>query len=385
MGIKGLWELVAPVAEHRDLTALALDGMRPSSGPTRLYRVGVDASLWFWQIQASFLTKGTRRGKNPELRTLLFRLANLYTKPLAVVFVGDGPARPDIKRNTNVGKKAHWLTVDMKDLVSAFGFEYLEAPAEAEAELASMCQAGLIDAVMTDDGDTLMFGAETVIRKPWSSSSRKEDGDVVTIYRASAIQENPAVQMTRNSMVLLAVLAGGDYDDGLHNCGARIAYGLARYGLGDALVACVTNSVDDESLRVALSTWRQELLRLLRADPDGYIGKRCASLAATVPEAFPDPAVIRAYVRPLTTSPDNIALDDEFGRAMKFDLARLQHLCKNHFSWDEAELRKRMRALVWPGTVLRLFAEARFNVPFSEHEIPIVVSRYIWTLLCRPY
>lgn len=189
-----------------------------------------------------------QKGKNPELRTLVFRLSNLYTKPFAVVFVGDGPERPGNKRDINVGKKSHWLTTDMKDLVVAFGFDWIEvstpspwsnhgsssndtdtcalqAPAEAEAELASMSQAGLIDAVLSDDGDTLMFGAVAVIRKcvshvlivaldidrPYSSSSRKEDGDVVAIYRTSAIQENPAVQMTRGGMVLLAVLAGGDY------------------------------------------------------------------------------------------------------------------------------------------------------------------------------
>ncbi|RDX50900.1 PIN domain-like protein, partial [Lentinus brumalis] len=362
MGVKGLWELVAAAAEHKDLTALAVEGMRPTSGPTMLYRVGVDARYGgsHWQ-----------KGKNPELRTLVFRLSNLYTKPFAVVFVGDGPERPGNKRDINVGKKSHWLTTDMKDLVVAFGFDWIEAPAEAEAELASMSQAGLIDAVLSDDGDTLMFGAVAVIRKcvshvlivaldidrPYSSSSRKEDGDVVAIYRASAIQENPAVQMTRGGMVLLAVLAGGDYHKvcyGLFKCGAKIAHGLTRYGLGDALLACVANSADDQSFRVALSAWRLELVYLLRVDPRGFIGQRCISLAASVPEDFPNPAVVRAYARPLTTSPDNITLDDSFGRIMKFDLAEIAALCKKHFSWDEEELRKRMRTLVWPGAVLRL-------------------------------
>ncbi|RDX40412.1 PIN domain-like protein, partial [Lentinus brumalis] len=349
MGVNGLWELVAPATEYRDLTALALEGMGLLSSPTTLYRVGVDASLWFCQIQAAMGKGGPRnwqKGKNAELRTLFFRLANLFNKPLAIVFVGDGPDRPGNKRDTNVGKKSHWLTTDMKNLVVAFGFDWIDAPAEAEAELASMSQAGLIDAVLSDDGDTLMFGAVAVIRKSRCSFSRKEDGDVVAIYRASSILDNPAVQMTRGGLVLLAVLAGGDYNKGLYNCGFKIAHGLARYGLGDALLACVTNSVDDVSLRAALSKWRQELLRLLRSDPHGYIGQRCVSLAAAVPEDFPVPSIVCAYARPLTTSPDN------------FDLAEICSLCKTHFSWDEEELHKRMRKLVWPGAVLRLFTDA---------------------------
>ncbi len=167
---------------------------------------------------------------------------------------------------------------------------------------------------------------------------------------------------------------------GLFKCGAKIAHGLTRYGLGDALLACVVNSADDQSFRVALSAWRLELVYLLRVDPRGFIGQRCISLAASVPEDFPNPAVVRAYARPLTTSPDNIALDDSFGRIMKFDLAEIAALCKKHFLWDEEELRKRMRTLVWPGAVLRLFAEACFKVSYSEHQIPIVVSPVLFIL-----
>ena len=40
-----------------------------------------------------------------------------------------------------------------------------KAPGEAEAELAYLNQIGVIDAVWTDDVDTLVFGATLVIRK----------------------------------------------------------------------------------------------------------------------------------------------------------------------------------------------------------------------------
>jgi Holliday junction resolvase YEN1 len=40
-----------------------------------------------------------------------------------------------------------------------------QAPGEAEAELAYLNRKGIIDAVLTDDVDTFLFGATTVIRK----------------------------------------------------------------------------------------------------------------------------------------------------------------------------------------------------------------------------
>lgn len=41
----------------------------------------------------------------------------------------------------------------------------LQAPGEAEAELAYLNRIGVIDAVLSDDVDTFLFGAKTVVRK----------------------------------------------------------------------------------------------------------------------------------------------------------------------------------------------------------------------------
>ena len=41
----------------------------------------------------------------------------------------------------------------------------IQAPGEAEAELAYLNQLGVIDGVLSDDVDNFLFGATTVIRK----------------------------------------------------------------------------------------------------------------------------------------------------------------------------------------------------------------------------
>jgi len=46
----------------------------------------------------------------------------------------------------------------------------IQAPGEAEAELAFLNRTGVIDAVLSDDVDTFVFGGTMVIRKCVSSS-----------------------------------------------------------------------------------------------------------------------------------------------------------------------------------------------------------------------
>ena len=46
-----------------------------------------------------------------------------------------------------------------------YAVDCVQAPGEAEAELAKLNQMGAIDAVMTEDNDTFLFGAHHVIRQ----------------------------------------------------------------------------------------------------------------------------------------------------------------------------------------------------------------------------
>ena len=70
-----------------------------------------------------------------------------------------------MKRGKAIGKKEHWMVSGMQEIIEAFGFEWHRAPGEAEAELAYLNRVGIIDAIVTDDVDTFVFGAKMVIRK----------------------------------------------------------------------------------------------------------------------------------------------------------------------------------------------------------------------------
>lgn len=106
-------------------------------------------------------------------------------------------------------------------------FRFCKAPAEAEAELALMSSQGMLDAVLTDDSDTLLFGVRTIIRK-WvfrleviasllifliifNSWSIKKDKDTVRVYN---VQSMP---FERDDFILFGILLGGDYDNKVCN------------------------------------------------------------------------------------------------------------------------------------------------------------------------
>jgi Holliday junction resolvase YEN1 len=63
-------QLLRPTGEAHSLTKLAVQsGFVDNCYDNRAYRIGIDASIWFFHAQ------GGREGENPELRTLFFRCA----------------------------------------------------------------------------------------------------------------------------------------------------------------------------------------------------------------------------------------------------------------------------------------------------------------------
>ncbi|KAF8218865.1 PIN domain-like protein, partial [Tricholoma matsutake] len=162
-------------------------------------------SIWMRKSQAKFYhPQHAQAGENPELHMLFYRLCYLLCHPITPIFVFDGPAWPAIKCNTNVIAQAHWLTGQFWEFISTFSFHSHMAPGEAEAKLAYLNQANVIDAVMTDNSDALIFGA--------TCPQHQKDGDAVTIFTKAAVRTTQDVRLTEGGMLLIALLSGGDYD-----------------------------------------------------------------------------------------------------------------------------------------------------------------------------
>ncbi|KAI0819165.1 PIN domain-like protein [Trametes gibbosa] len=297
------------------------------------------------QLQQTFTKGHAQAGENPKLWAFFYHLAMLSERPIHLIFVTDGALRPAIKRKKHVKTTPHWLMEGMRSFAIAFGYSWLKAAGEAEAELAKLNKLGIIDAVLTEDSNALLFGAQVVIR-----NYKRTDPDIVKVYRANILCKDKHI--VREDIVLLALLLGSDYDPtGLPRCGPAIARRLIQYDLGKLLCAGM-RSHSDEDLASFLSQWRLQLCERLRVDPNGFIGRQHAALANAVPATFPDVDVLCRLISPALLTPE---LYSTLDNPRDMDVAQLGQLCELYFTWgSRIEIMKTFRTALFPGEAIRM-------------------------------
>ncbi|KII93125.1 hypothetical protein PLICRDRAFT_66197, partial [Plicaturopsis crispa FD-325 SS-3] len=330
-------QLLVPTAEYRSFEEFAVtEGPGCTEDTSRVLRIGIDICLWIARAQHGVHHASAQAGLNPEMRSIFTRLARLYQAPVTPIFVFDGPDRPPIKRGKRVSTQPNWMNPAVKELLRGFGFRFYEAPGEAEAELAQLNCAGVVDAIITDDADAFVFGAVHVVRK-YVVTDRTNDE--VSIYSSHAIMSTPSVSLSLGGLLLVALLGGGDYDQvGLAGCGPSTAQRLSQYGLGDSLLAAVTR-LPPQQWEGYLVGWRNDLRKYLRSDPCGHLGQRLNTLAASITDTFPDLGVLAAYARPATSwSKGQSGPPAESIQPRHADLSLLVTACQHHFGWGPSDI-----------------------------------------------
>ncbi|KAJ6631659.1 PIN domain-like protein, partial [Mycena sp. CBHHK59/15] len=323
MGIKGLWKELEPVEQKISLHSLAVGtAFIGNATGRRTFRVGIDASGWIYR--ACY-----RHGNNqsPELVALFSRCSRLFRLPFVPLFIFDGPNRPSMKRGKVIRGNDHWLTGDFKRMLDGFGFKWAVAPGEAEAELAAMSNANVVDAILTDDSDSFVFGASIVLR------IRSEDNENYEASRYSAFDIASVLGLSREDFILIALLAGGDYSVGfLDKCGITTAIGLAHAGLGRKLISGLSGQSGGDVI-LFLRTWRTLLSSELSTNASGHLPHRYPQLAAEIPSYFPDLDVLHLYLHPLISEHVPAAHSSQLC-SPRLDL--LARFAEDHFTWGSS-------------------------------------------------
>ncbi|EFX06036.1 flap structure-specific endonuclease [Grosmannia clavigera kw1407] len=283
MGIKGIYKEIGAgrrIALHR----LAVESLETRGRPLRL---AIDISIWQFQIQAA------RGGANPAIRTLFYRLVRLLGIPIQPIFVFDGPNKPAFKRNKRSAKSDGTATAMAKRLIRLFGFMAHDAPGEAEAECALLQQRGVVDAVLSEDVDTIMFGCTRTLRN-WSSATATTSPPThVSMYETDSLQQDKS-GLDREGMVLVALMSGGDYlPEGIPGCGVKLACQAAKAGFGRSL--CRLKRSDTS----ALASWRANLVRELQTNESRFF--RTCHRKLLIPEQFPSLEILRYYTHPVVS------------------------------------------------------------------------------------
>ncbi|KZF25267.1 hypothetical protein L228DRAFT_65594 [Xylona heveae TC161] len=320
MGIKGIYAEIG-TGERVALSRLAAETFERTGRPLR---IAIDISIWMFQIQSG------RGGTNPAVRTFYYRLLRLLSIAIQPLFVFDGPHRPPVKRNIRIapGLSSSLPEHLTKDLLRYFGITYHTAPGEAEAECALLQKEGIVDAVLSEDVDTLMFGCGLVLRN-WSSESLRgsKSPTHVNLYEAQKIRSGKS-GLCSEDMVLIALMSGGDYiPEGIPGCGVKVACEAAKAGFGTEL--CKISRKDTAGLR----QWRDNLAHELRTNESKFFRIKHASLE--IPDNFPDPKVLKYYTSPVVSNRESLdRLKAGLVWEAPIDISGLRAFVASAFGWE---------------------------------------------------
>lgn len=129
------------------------------------------------------------------------------------------------------------LEKHFRGIIDAFGFPWMVAVGEAEAQCAHLYMTGVVDGIITDDVDTFLFGGNDVYR--WFFKSNV--APIVYSLKADDLL------FTRENLIFLALLIGGDYGPGVAGIGPKKAMALLQQNqtktLQDKLASCCGDSL----------------------------------------------------------------------------------------------------------------------------------------------
>ena len=199
-----------------------------------------------------------------HLSGLFYRTANLVEMGVKVVYVFDGapPAlkEVEIKRRAKVKAEAlvkyeqavkegkmekarsyaqmtsklkDYMPDDSKRLLTELGVPWIQAPSEGEAQAAYMTMKGDADYCGSQDYDSLLFGARSLVRNVTISGRRKLPRKSVYVEVVPEVMKLSHVlselEVTREQLIDVAMLVGTDFNpDGVKGVGPKTALKLIK-------------------------------------------------------------------------------------------------------------------------------------------------------------
>ncbi|KAI9825847.1 MAG: DNA repair protein rad2 [Thelocarpon impressellum] len=174
-------------------------------------------------------------------------------------------------------------------LLTLFGLPYVTAPMEAEAQCAELVRLGLVDGIVTDDSDCLLFGGTRVYKNMFSQAK------FVECYLASDLERE--FDLDRSKLIRIAHLLGSDYTEGIP-------------GIGPVTALEIISEFDSEAGLEDFRDWLQGVQRGAPSTPESAFRRKFRRNATRLflPPSFPSPAVTAAYLHPdVDASPEPFA------------------------------------------------------------------------------
>jgi Holliday junction resolvase YEN1 len=204
---------------------------------------------------------------------------------------------------------------------------------------------GIVDAVLSEDVDTLMFGSGLTFRSWTPEAAKSKVPTHVNLYDASITKETSG--MDREGMILVALMSGGDYvPEGIPGCGPKTACEAARAGFGQEL--CRISRRDKPALRA----WKDRLAYELHTNDSKHFNRKHGKL--NIPDDFPNPEVLGYYTHPVLSSSEKLEkLRRELRWDMGIDFKELRTFTGDAFDWTKLGGAKKFIRNLAPALLVR--------------------------------
>jgi flap endonuclease-1 len=198
-----------------------------------------------------------------HLTGLFYRTANLLEKGIKPVFVFDGAHSElksktiekrkeirtraieahekalkdgDVRKAKELGSRALKVTPEMvkdaKKLLRLMGLPVIEAPQEGESQIAFMVQNGELDGCVSQDWDSLLFGAPVLYRNLTVSGKKKipSRNVYVNVFPEKIVLKEllSDLTITREKLVWIGILIGNDFNEKFPKIGPKTALKLVK-------------------------------------------------------------------------------------------------------------------------------------------------------------
>lgn len=191
-------------------------------------RLAVDTYIQLHQFLKKMPRLTNSRGEvTTHLSGLFYRTIYMLSLGVKPVFVFDGPF-PEIRRHerivlptvSRVGSVVtHELVNSSKELLSLLGVPVVQSPSEGEAQAAFLARKGVVFAVMSEDFDSLLFGAQRMM-------CQLSVGRNAFMYD---LHENLRhLRISQDQFIALAMLVGTDFNPGVEGVGPKRGLELVR-------------------------------------------------------------------------------------------------------------------------------------------------------------
>lgn len=205
---------------------------------------------------------------------------------------------------------------EAKELLRLFGIPFVQSPSEADAQCAILQRLGLVDGIVTDDSDILVFGGDTVFRYAFSHHHELE------LYNMEDVKTE--LGLDHDGLIFLALLLGGDYAEGIKKVGPRAALDIVSEFSGP-------NGMHQFKAWLRAFQAGNEDYEMVLTPPSAPFVKKHKKLLQTIvlPASFPNPSVLDAYQNPTI---DNSKEQFEWGWP---NLAGLRQFALDKFGWTK--------------------------------------------------